>query len=114
MIESFQFDDDGRTYTCRIEEPRGGRTEAWWWFGVSGDAHRYAPFQATADDTEAGVRSRVVTYYRDLLARRAMPAQPRSHWARRTPTASTGAPETLADAPETATLETPAGTPAQV
>jgi len=88
MIEEFRFDEDGRTYTCRVEQPRGGRVGAWWWFGVSGDAHRYAPFQAVEEDTEADVRGRVIAYYRDLLARRAMPAQPRSHWARRTPAAA--------------------------
>jgi hypothetical protein len=88
MIKDFEFSNDGRTYTCRVEEPRGARTEAWWWFGVSGDAHRYAPFQAAADDSEADVRARVIAYYQDLLARRAMPAQPRSHWARRTPAAA--------------------------
>ena len=88
MTGTFNFVDEGRTYTCGIEEPRGSRTETWWWFGVSGDAQRYAPFQALPDDTEASVRERVVAYYRDLLARRAMPAQPRSHWARRTPPAA--------------------------
>ena len=85
MTKEFQFTDEGRTYTCRVEEPRGGRTEAWWWFGVSGDQHRYAPFQAVAEDTQDAVQSRVVAYYRDLLARRAMPVQSRSPWARRAP-----------------------------
>lgn len=102
MTKEFQFTDEGRTYTCRVEEPRGGRTEAWWWFGVSGDAHRYAPFQAVESDTEDDIRTRVKAYYQDLLVRRAMPAQPRSHWARRTPAASPttdGAAAPAADAP---------------
>jgi hypothetical protein len=103
MIEEFQFVEEGRTYTCRVEQPRGGRVGAWWWFGVSGDAHRYAPFQAVDEDTEAEVRTRVIAYYNDLLVRRAQPAQPRSHWARRTPTTAAapvdGAVEASVEAP---------------
>ena len=99
MIEAFEFEDGGRVYKCRIEEPRGARTDAWWWFGVSGDAHRYAPFPALADDTQDAVQSRVAAYYRDLLERRAMPAQPRSHWARRTPAAVATTPAPAEEAP---------------
>lgn len=86
VIEAFEFEDGGRTFTCRVEAPRASRPEAWWWFGVSTeDHHRYAPFQAAATDTESSVRSRIVAYYDDLLARRAAPAT--SYWRRgaRTP-----------------------------
>lgn len=83
MSAAFQFDDGGRTYSCRVEKPRSGRTEAWWWFTVSGDQQRYAPFRAEADDTEATVRRRVLAYYAELLERRGRPAEARSHWARR-------------------------------
>ena len=83
MIEQLHFEDGGRTFECNMEQPRGDRTGAWWWFAVSGDQHRYAPFQAADDDTEATVRSRISQYYRDLLERRSQPAAPRSHWARR-------------------------------
>lgn len=74
MIDAFNFTDGDRTYSCAIEERRGadGATR-WWWFGVTGDGHRYAPFRAVADDTEFSVRYRVVSYYSDLAARRGLP-----------------------------------------
>ena len=83
MVQAFDFEEGGRTFNCVVEPPRGSRTEAWWWFGVSGDGHRYAPFQAAAGDTESNVRSRIVTYYEQLVFRRSQPVQPRQHWARR-------------------------------
>lgn len=82
MIGAFDFEEGGRTYTCCVEPPRATRPEAWWWFGVSGDQHRYAPFQAADDDTQDSVRWRVVTFYSDLVARRAQPST-RHHWAHR-------------------------------
>ena len=74
MIAAFEFTSDGRDYRCQVEERSSGlgRT-AWWWFGVSGDRSRYAPFVATTDDTESSVRQRVVAYYDDLVERRGIP-----------------------------------------
>lgn len=83
MVRAFDFEEDGRTFTCEVEEPRGSRTDAWWWFGVSGDANRYASFHALPGDTKESVRARVVAYYAELLRRRAQPTPPRQHWARR-------------------------------
>jgi hypothetical protein len=83
MIGPFGFEDSGRTFHCAIEQPRAARAEAWWWFEVSGDAQRYAPFRALSNDTQKSVRARVIEYYRNLLERRAMPHVPRQHWARR-------------------------------
>ncbi|MGH7663099.1 MAG: hypothetical protein ACRENI_02195 [Gemmatimonadaceae bacterium] len=83
MIAAFDFEDGGRTYKCSIAKTGSAQAEPWWWFGVSGDAHRYAPFHAAASDTQASVRSRVVAFYLDRLARRAMPAVPRPHWSNR-------------------------------
>ena len=82
MIGAFEFEEGGRTYTCSVEQPRAARADAWWWFGVSEDRHRYAPFHAVAEDTQDSVRSRIVTYYSDLLARRALPYS-RYHWSNR-------------------------------
>lgn len=65
-----EFEDGGRCYSCRVEEGSNGRSDAWWWFGVSGDKGRYAPFRADVGDTEASVRSRIVAYYEGHLARR--------------------------------------------
>lgn len=67
---SFDFEDGGRAYACRVEEGDHGRREGWWWFGVAGDDNSYAPFRADADDTQDSVRARVVAYYEDRVARR--------------------------------------------
>lgn len=104
MLKAFTFEDSGRIYNCRVEEPRGSRTQAWWWFDVSEDGQRYAPFEATEEDTESDVRARVMAYYDHLLVRRAEPPQQRQHWARRTKPATTegaaadGAAAPVADA----------------
>ena len=66
---AFDFEDGGRRYSCRVEAPRAGM-DAWWWFDVSGDANRYAPFRAEASDTESSVRTRIVKYYEERLAPR--------------------------------------------
>ena len=83
MIKAFEFEEDGRTYSCTVEKRRTPAAEPWWWFGVSGDGQRYAPFQAAKNDTQATVRDRIVTYYKEHLARKAMPAVTRQHWASR-------------------------------
>jgi hypothetical protein len=74
MTRIFSFAEGDRKYQCHVERATAGRTEAWWWFEVSGDSHRYAPFHAAASDTEASVRTRIVTYYLNVLARRSEPA----------------------------------------
>ncbi len=107
MIGEFQFEDGGRTYVCRVEQPRAGRTEAWWWFGVSGDQQRYAPFQAKKGDTRDAIKTRVVAYYAELLARRAAPPVPRHHWARRGQTTAP-AVATTGEAPAAAPAAAPA------
>ncbi|MGH7634761.1 MAG: hypothetical protein ACRENC_13585 [Gemmatimonadaceae bacterium] len=102
MLKPFDFQDNGRTFSCRTEGPTASRTESWWWFEVSGDTNRYAPFQAKSGDTQDSVRSRIAAYYADLLFKRSQPPQPRQHWAHRSKntaaattagTAGTAAPE---------------------
>jgi len=102
MIQGFQFEDSGRTFTCTVEARRGAPTDsAWWWFGVSGDQHRYAVFHAVAGDTRDSVRTRITAYYADLLERRSRPPVPREHWARRgRPPAAPAVPAPVAG-PET-------------
>ena len=98
MIKAFDFKDGDRTYTCTVEKRRTPGAEPWWWFGVSGDGHRYAPFQATAGDTQESVRTRIVTYYKEHLIRKATPAPTRQHWASRGKTAA-AAPNAAPAAP---------------
>ena len=74
MIAAFEFTSDGRDYRCQVEERNSGLGHtAWWWFGVSGDRSRYAPFVAAPEDTESSVRERIVSYYDALVERRGIP-----------------------------------------
>lgn len=83
MIDAFEFWEAGRTYTCYVERLNGPGSEAWWWFDASGDGHRYAPFRALPKDTRRSVRTRVIAYHMNLLARRAAPPVARNQWGRR-------------------------------
>ncbi len=81
MLEGFEFVDNDRTFTCSVEKAHALGNEPWWWFSVStDDRQRYAPFRALSGDTQKSVRTRIVAYYDDLLARRAAPATP--YWRR--------------------------------
>lgn len=83
MIRGFEFEEEGRTYVCKVEARRATPDLSWWWFDVSGDRQRYAPFQADSADTQKGVKSKIISYYTNVLEARARPAELRSHWARR-------------------------------
>ena len=83
MIRGFEFEEDGRTFVCSVEARRTTPDVAWWWFNVSGDRQRYAPFQAASADTQKGVKAKILAFYVNLLEARARPAEPRSHWGRR-------------------------------
>ena len=73
MNDTFDFTEGGRTYTCSAEARAGARNETWWWFRVSGDRHRYAPFRAVALESHRSVQTRIVSYYADLMERRGLP-----------------------------------------
>ena len=83
MIGPFQFVDGERSYSCTVEERRVAPLGKWWWFEVTGDGQRYAPFEAEPKDTQSSVKSRVIAFYNARLERLAMPVEPRQHWARR-------------------------------
>jgi len=73
MLDAFQFESDERVFSCYVATRGAQSAESWWWFSVSGDANRYAPFRQLSSDTPADVQHRVVAYYRDRLAPRATP-----------------------------------------
>jgi hypothetical protein len=123
---ALRFESHGRTYDCVVEKAASrdardgrGRTamvgDGWWWFGVTGDRQRYAPFHDAKDDTAAIVQERIVTWYENLVAVRAMPSV-RPVGGRRpgrpaTVVAPVGTPSTLDDdtsAPDGAGQEEPA------
>jgi hypothetical protein len=82
MIKGFEFEHDSKTYHCSVEPLRAQGGEAWWWFNVSGDPNRYAPFHAASSDTRDSVKTRIVEYYTNHLARRLAPPVPRGRWQR--------------------------------
>ena len=75
MIKGFEFKEGGRDYSCEVEKQFGQDGEHWWWFNVSGDGQRYAPFQASRDDTRTSVQKRIVAFYEHRLWVRAQPVQ---------------------------------------
>lgn len=75
MIKGFEFSEGGRSYSCMVEERFGQEDEHWWWFTVSSDGQRYAPFQASRDDTRTSVQKRIVEFYEHRLWVRAQPVQ---------------------------------------
>jgi hypothetical protein len=87
LTDSFEFDQAGRVFTCSVEASPATGGDAWWWFRVSTERspQRYAPFRHVESDSRTDVQSRIVAYYDDLLARRAMPAV--SYWRRGRPAA---------------------------
>jgi hypothetical protein len=97
MLQPFTFEDGGRTYSCEVEAARPPRDGNWWWFVVSGDGQRYAPFEAAKGDTRESVRMRVVAYYTERLNRAAQPYT-RGAFGRR-PGTNTGSQPAVAAAP---------------
>lgn len=84
MIGALEFEEGGRVYACKVDDTPGARLASFWWFTVSGDGSRYAPFRADPSDTPDNVRARIVEYYLNHLARRSMPTEPRpGGWGRR-------------------------------
>ena len=73
MTETFDFTENGRTYSCSAEVRGGTEPTTWWWFRVSGDRNRYAPFHAVSGEPHGVVQERIVSYYGAVLERRGLP-----------------------------------------
>jgi len=91
---AFAFEHGGRTYTCTTEKRKTPPTGTWWWFTVTSDSNRYAPFEAVAGDTQQSIKARIVAYYEHRLWARAQPAAPRQHFGRPGKPAAREAPPT--------------------
>jgi hypothetical protein len=91
-MKEMQFTHGDRSFTCRAEGSAASPSTLWWWVNVTGESSRYAAFRAEAGDTARSLRPRIIAYYEELLAIRARPPVPRSHWwqKRRTQAAATG------------------------
>jgi len=84
-MDSLEFQDGERTFTCRAASSPATPGTLWWWISVTGESQRYAAFRAESGDTAANLRLRVVAYYAQLLADRARPRELRSQWSQRRP-----------------------------
>jgi hypothetical protein len=93
MVQEFGFKEGTRTFTCTVETRKGTEADAWWWFAVSGDNQRYAPFRTARGDTRESVQERIVQFYNDRLFALTQPTQRGSHWGKR------NAPGTAAPTP---------------
>jgi len=82
MLGAFTFEEGGRTYTCKPETRDTPPEGTWWWFSVSNDSQRYAPFEAASSDTQRTVRARIVAWYERRLWVRAQPVVPRERYGR--------------------------------
>jgi hypothetical protein len=81
MIEAFEFEDQGHRFSCATETPKHQGLQTWWWFSLDSEkATRYAPFEASAADTEQSVKERIVLYYAEMLAIRERPPRDRTFW----------------------------------
>jgi len=94
MMQGFNFEHGGRTYTCTVEKRTTAPVGWWWWFAVTTDQQRYAPFEVASADTQASVKKRIIKYYENLLEVRARPPEPRQGFSR------PGRPKTVVAAPE--------------
>lgn len=92
MIKGFEFSADDRHYVCTIETQRGAEDDPWWWFAVSGDAQRYAPFRAVGSDTRATVQERIVAFYSNRLFQLTQPRLRGAQFGSRRPAAKPASP----------------------
>lgn len=91
VTKDFEFVDQGRTFFCSVEVPRQAGMAPWWWFRLdTGATTRYAPFEASENDTERSVKTRILAYYAQLLATEARPVHQRPVWQKPKPVAPPG------------------------
>jgi hypothetical protein len=90
-MDFLEFEDDGRTLTCRSGSSPATPGTTWWWLDVTGETQRYAAFRTDPGDTPENLRPRILASYAQLLADRARPREFRPRWSR--PAAAAKAPE---------------------
>ena len=59
-MDFMQFQDDGRTLTCRSASSPATPGTTWWWLEVTGETQRYAAFRTEPTDTPENLRPRIV------------------------------------------------------
>jgi hypothetical protein len=79
-MDFLQFENDGRTLTCRSATSPATPGTTWWWIDVTGENQRYAAFRTEETDTPENLRPRILAHYANLLAERERPRVFRPHW----------------------------------
>jgi hypothetical protein len=82
-LGTVQFDENGRTFTCIAASSPATPGTNWWWVSISDEKQRYGAFRTSDDDTESGLRHRVLAYYAQLIADRERAPIFKPHWAQR-------------------------------
>ena len=77
-----EFEDGGRTMTCRRASSPATPGTMWWWIDISGESQRYTAFRAERGDTAENLKPRVIAFYAKLLADRARPREFHQPWKR--------------------------------
>ena len=72
-MDSLQFQDGDRTFTCTASSSPATPGILWWWVSVTGELQRWAAFRTQPDDTPANLAPRIRAYYTQVLADRARP-----------------------------------------
>ena len=80
-MNQFQFENEGRQFRCERGPSPATPGTMWWWVNVSGESQRYAAFRSEKGETEAKLKTRVISYYQQLLVDRARPPAPRTNWS---------------------------------
>ncbi len=104
-MKSLEFEDDGRTYTCRAESSPATPGMVWWWISVTGESQRYAAFAVQPNDTERNLRPRIRAYYEQLLVNRARPREVPTGWGRGRPPKKPEATSPAEDSADTTATE---------
>jgi hypothetical protein len=81
-MDFLQFEDGGRTLTCRSGSSPATPGTNWWWLDVSGESQRYATFRTEPSDTPENLRVRMQAHYAKMLIDRARPPEIRARWGR--------------------------------
>ena len=72
-MDSLQFQDGDRTFTCTASSSPATPGTLWWWVSVTGELQRWAAFRTQPDDTPANLAPRITAYYAQVLVDRARP-----------------------------------------
>ena len=81
-MDFMEFEENGRTLTCRSASSPATPGTSWWWLDVTGESQRYAAFRTEPGDTPENLRPRVLAWHAQLLVDRARPPEIRPRWGR--------------------------------